>query len=133
MAGRLLGRGPQHTPLRPMLSITISDPSLPDNPIVYVSQGFLDLTGYTLNQVLGQNCRFLQGPDTDQTAIDVMRQGLKEGINVSACPLNYRAEGTPFWNQFFVTALKDEEGNVMNWVGTPFWNQFFVTALKDEE
>ncbi|GMH71080.1 hypothetical protein TrRE_jg11126 [Triparma retinervis] len=98
-------------------NFAISDPSLPDNPIVYVSQGFLDLTGYKLDQVLGRNCRFLQGPGTDQSAVDVIRKGLREGVDTSVCLLNYKADGTPFWNQFFVAALRDAEGNVVNFVG----------------
>ena len=69
-------------------NFAISDPSLPDNPIVYVSQGFLDLTGYTLDQVLGRNCRFLQGPGTDQSAVEVIRKGIKEGVDTSVCLLN---------------------------------------------
>jgi PAS domain S-box-containing protein len=98
-------------------NFAISDPSLPDNPIVYVSQGFLDLTGYTLDQVLGRNCRFLQGPGTDQNAVEVIRKGIKEGVDTSVCLLNYKADGTPFWNQFFVAALRDAENNVVNYVG----------------
>ena len=98
-------------------NFAISDPSLPDNPIVYVSQGFLDLTGYTLDQVLGRNCRFLQGPGTDQAAVDVIRKGVREGTDTSVCLLNYKADGTPFWNQFFVAALRDAENNVVNFVG----------------
>lgn len=98
-------------------NFAISDPSLPDNPIVYVSQGFLDLTGYTLDQVLGRNCRFLQGPGTDQNAVDVIRRGIREGVDTSVCLLNYKADGTPFWNQFFVAALRDAENNVVNFVG----------------
>jgi len=98
-------------------NFAISDPTLPDNPIVYVSQGFLDLTGYTLDQVLGRNCRFLQGPGTDQSAVDVIRKGIKEGIDTSVCLLNYKADGTPFWNQFFVASLRDAENNVVNYVG----------------
>ena len=98
-------------------NFAISDPTLPDNPIVYCSQGFLDLTGYTLDQVLGRNCRFLQGPGTDQTAVQVIRKGIAEGVDTSVCLLNYRADGTPFWNQFFVAALRDAEGNVVNYVG----------------
>lgn len=98
-------------------NFAISDPSLPDNPIVYVSQGFLDLTGYTLDQVLGRNCRFLQGPGTDQSAVQVIRKGIKEGVDTSVCLLNYKADGTPFWNQFFVAALRDAENNVVNYVG----------------
>lgn len=98
-------------------NFAISDPSLPDNPIVYVSQGFLDLTGYTLDQVLGRNCRFLQGPGTDQSAVEVIRKGIKEGVDTSVCLLNYKADGTPFWNQFFVASLRDAENNVVNYVG----------------
>lgn len=98
-------------------NFAISDPTLPDNPIVYVSQGFLDLTGYTLDQVLGRNCRFLQGPGTDQSAVEVIRRGIAEGVDTSVCLLNYRADGSPFWNQFFVAALRDAENNVVNYVG----------------
>ena len=98
-------------------NFAISDPTLPDNPIVYVSQGFLDLTGYTLDQVLGRNCRFLQGPGTDQSAVDVIRKGIQEGIDTSVCLLNYKADGAPFWNQFFVAARRDAENNVVNYVG----------------
>lgn len=98
-------------------NFAISDPTLPDNPIVYVSQGFLDLTGYSLDQVLGRNCRFLQGPGTDQSAVDVIRRGLREGVDTSVCLLNYKADGTPFWNQFFIAPLRDAENNIVNFVG----------------
>jgi PAS domain S-box-containing protein len=98
-------------------NFAISDPTLPDNPIVYVSQGFLDLTGYTLDQVLGRNCRFLQGPGTDQSAVEVIRKGVTEGVDTSVCLLNYKADGTPFWNQFFVAALRDANNNIVNFVG----------------
>jgi PAS domain S-box-containing protein len=98
-------------------NFAISDPTLPDNPIVYCSQGFLDLTGYKLAEVLGRNCRFLQGPGTDQNAVEVIRKGIAEGVDTSVCLLNYKADSTPFWNQFFVAALRDAENNVVNYVG----------------
>jgi len=98
-------------------NFAISDPGQPDNPIVFVSQGFLDLTGYTLDQVLGRNCRFLQGPGTDQAAVDVIRRGVTEGTDTSVCLLNYKADGTPFWNQFFVAPLRDAQDRVVNFVG----------------
>lgn len=98
-------------------NFTISDPSLPDNPIVYASQGFLNLTGYTIDKVIGRNCRFLQGPGTDPRSVDVIRKGVAEGRDTSICLLNYRADGSPFWNQFFVAALKDQNGRVVNFVG----------------
>ncbi|CAM9331862.1 unnamed protein product [Ascophyllum nodosum] len=111
-------------------NFTISDPSMPDNPIFdnnicffldpldrYAWQGFLNLTGYTIQNVIGRNCRFLQGPGTDPRAIDVVRRGVGEGRDTSVCLLNYKADGTPFWNQFFVAALRDDTGKIVNYVG----------------
>nr|AML77740.1 putative LOV domain-containing protein [Sargassum fusiforme] len=98
-------------------NFTISDPSMPDNPIVYASQGFLNLTGYCIQNVIGRNCRFLQGPGTDPRAIDIVRRGVAEGRDTSVCLLNYKADGTPFWNQFFVAALRDDTGKIVNYVG----------------
>nr|AML76368.1 putative LOV domain-containing protein [Ishige okamurae] len=80
----------------------ISDPKMIDNPIVYASQGFLRMTGYSLPDVIGRNCRFLQGPGTDAAAVDIIRHGVEEGRDTSVCLLNYKADGTPFWNQLFV-------------------------------
>mmetsp|Transcript_33300 Transcript_33300/g.68119 ORF Transcript_33300/g.68119 Transcript_33300/m.68119 type:complete len:542 (+) Transcript_33300:2-1627(+) len=98
-------------------NFTVSDPALPDNPIVYASEGFLTLTGYERDQVLGRNCRFLQGPKTDQRMVDVIRKGVAAGEDTSVCLLNYKQDGTPFWNQFFVAALRDGQDNIVNYVG----------------
>lgn len=98
-------------------NFVISDPSLPDNPIVYASQGFLMLTGYTLDQVLGRNCRFLQGPETDPKSVDRIRKGIEKGEDTTVCLLNYRVDGSTFWNQFFIAALRDGDGNVVNYLG----------------
>ncbi|GMH77467.1 hypothetical protein TL16_g07420, partial [Triparma laevis f. inornata] len=95
----------------------VTDPSLPDNPIVYATQGFLSLTGYTLPQVLGRNCRFLQGPDTDPKAVEKIRLSIEQGNDMSVCLLNYRVDGSTFWNQFFIAALRDANGDVTNYVG----------------
>lgn len=98
-------------------NFVITDPSLPDNPIVFASRGFLALTGYSLDQVLGRNCRFLQGPQTDPRAVAKIRTAIAEGFDASVCLLNYRVDGTTFWNQFFVAPLRDCEGAVVNYVG----------------
>lgn len=98
-------------------NFVLSDPSLPDNPIVYASSGFCKLTGYKRQEVLGRNCRFLQGPGTDQAAVDIIRKGVAEGRDISVCLLNYKANGTAFWNQFFVAALRDADGSIVNFVG----------------
>lgn len=112
-------------------NFVVTDPSLPDNPIIYATEGFLRLTGYKRHEVIGRNCRyfalfllylsqserFLQGPGTDPRAVDLIRQGVAEGKDVSVCLLNYKADGTPFWNQFFVAALRDSDGAIVNHVG----------------
>lgn len=98
-------------------NFVITDPSLPDNPIVFASQGFLSLTGYKLDQVLGRNCRFLQGPETDPRAVAKIRNAIAEGFDTSVCLLNYRIDGSTFWNQFFVAPLRDSDGEVVNYVG----------------
>ena len=113
-------------------NFTVSDPSLPDNPIVYASEGFLKLTGYTRDQVLGRNCRFLQGPKTDQKMVDIIRKGVHEGADTSVCLLNYKADGTPFWNQFFVAALRAAHGNIVNHVGVQCEvNQLPVEIMRE--
>lgn len=95
----------------------LSDPTLPDNPITYASQAFLDLTGYRLCEILGRNCRFLQGKDTDKTHVDRIRQSIVEGADCHVCLLNYRKDGTPFYNRLFMTALRDTKGRVKNYLG----------------
>lgn len=113
-------------------NFVLSDPTLPDNPIVYASEGFCKLSGYKRQDVLGRNCRFLQGPGTDPNAVDMIRKGVAAGTDVSVCLLNYKADNTPFWNQFFVAALKDSEGNIINYVGVQCEvNSFPVSAIKD--
>ena len=98
-------------------SFIISDPSLPDNPIIFASKGFLELSGYALEAVLGRNCRFLQGPGTDPVQVEVLRNGIMAGEDTSVCLLNYRADGSPFYNQIFVAALRDADNNIINYVG----------------
>ena len=113
-------------------NFAVSDPSLPDNPIVYASKGFLNLTGYSMHQVIGRNCRFLQGPGTDKKAVDVIRKGVENGIDTSVCLLNYKADGTPFWNQFFVAALRDADGQIVNYVGVQCQvNQVPLDEIKE--
>ena len=98
-------------------NFVVTDPSLPDNPIVYATQGFLNLTGYSLDQVLGRNCRFLQGPETDPKSVEKIRNAIETGNDMSVCLLNYRVDGTTFWNQFFIAALRDANDNITNYVG----------------
>lgn len=110
-------------------SFCISDPSLPDNPIVFASKGFLDLTGYKLNEVIGRNCRFLQGPETDQVEVMRMRECILRGDDTSITLTNYKADGTPFVNQIFVAALRDFNNRIVNYVGV----QVEVKSVDDSK
>nr|6I21_A Chain A, Aureochrome1-like protein [Ochromonas danica]6I24_A Chain A, Aureochrome1-like protein [Ochromonas danica]6I25_A Chain A, Aureochrome1-like protein [Ochromonas danica] len=116
-------------------NFVISDPSIPDNPIVYASQGFLTLTGYALSEVLGRNCRFLQGPETDPKAVEKVRKGLERGEDTTVVLLNYRKDGSTFWNQLFIAALRDGEGNVVNYLGVQckVSEDYAKAFLKNEE
>jgi len=98
-------------------SFIITDPSLEDNPIVFASDDFLKLTGYGRDQVLGRNCRFLQGTDTNKDSVDQIRKGLAAGEDVSVTLINYTADGVPFWNKLFIAALRDAQNNIVNFIG----------------
>ncbi len=98
-------------------SFIITDPSKPDNPIMFASPGFLELTKYSLSEVVGRNCRFMQGPGTDAAELNVLRQGIAEGRDTSVTLLNYKKDGTMFWNQVFVAGLKNAMGKIVNYVG----------------
>lgn len=98
-------------------SFLITDPALHDNPIIYASNGFLELTGYNLESVLGRNCRFLQCEDTDPQQVAVLREGILAGRDTSVCLLNRRADGSLFYNQIFVAALRNANHEIVNFVG----------------
>ncbi|KAL3925772.1 MAG: hypothetical protein SGILL_000190 [Bacillariaceae sp.] len=98
-------------------SFVITDPSLQDNPIVFASDDFLSLTGYAREDVLGRNCRFLQGTETSKDKVDAIRKGLSSGDDVSVTLVNYTAEGDPFWNKLFIAALRDAQNNIVNFIG----------------
>lgn len=95
----------------------ITDPSLQDNPIVYASDDFLTLTGYSREEVLGRNCRFLQGTETSRSKIAQIRKALENGDDCSVTIINYAADGTAFWNNLFIAALRDAENNIVNFIG----------------
>jgi PAS domain S-box-containing protein len=97
--------------------ILITDPKLPDNPVVYVNPAFEKISGYAVDEVMGRNCRFLQGEEWDQPALDELRAALREGRECRVVLRNYRKDGTLFWNELYVSPVHDEGGRLTNYVG----------------
>jgi len=89
------------------LSWVVTDPEMKDNEIVYASPGFCRFTGYSKEDIEGKNCRFLQGPKTDPKDVALIRNAIKHTKEASICLLNYRKDGTPFHNQFFLMPMYD--------------------------
>jgi PAS domain S-box-containing protein len=96
------------------MPMVITDPQQTDNPIVMVNQAFLDLTGYEAGEVIGRNCRFLQGLGTDPNKVAALRHDLAAGLDhVEAELLNYRKDGSSFWNQLLISPVTNEAGKLI--------------------
>lgn len=97
--------------------ITIADITQPDQPLIYANLGFEQITGYSHQDVIGKNCRFLQGPETDPQAVQQIRDAIR---NKEACKLellNYRKDGVAFWNSLSMTPIFDEDGHLTHYIG----------------
>jgi PAS domain S-box-containing protein len=97
---------------RTRMPMIVSDPTQPDSPIVLANGAFLQLTGYTAEEVIGRNCRFLQGPRTDMAAVDEIRAGLAEDRVITVELLNYRKDGSAFWNELHISPIHDDQGRL---------------------
>ncbi|KAK2407806.1 Phototropin-2 [Trifolium repens] len=98
-------------------TFVVSDATKPDCPILYASSGFFTMTGYSSKEVIGRNCRFLQGPETDMNEVAKIRDATKNGRSYCGRLLNYKKNGTPFWNLLTVTPIKDDRGNTIKFIG----------------
>ncbi|KAF7823509.1 putative LOV domain-containing protein [Senna tora] len=98
-------------------TFVVSDATKPDYPILYASAGFFKMTGYTSKEVIGRNCRFLQGADTDPEDVSKIREALQAGTSYCGRLLNYKKDGTPFWNLLTISPIKDDDGNVLKFIG----------------
>lgn len=97
--------------------VVISDPNEPDNPIIYVNPAFEKVTGYPPEEVLGRNCRFLQGDDGMQSDLEEVRAAIRDGRDCRVVLRNYRKDGTPFWNELYISPVHDEVGRLKNFIG----------------
>lgn len=97
--------------------IIITDATQANHPIIYVNRGFESLTGYRAAEVLGKNCRFLQGKETDQPSLEVIREALRKGENCIVILRNFRKDGSLFWNEFSLSPVRDEQDRLTHFIG----------------
>lgn len=109
--------------------VTIADARAPGRPLIYVNEGFERMTGYPAAEALGRNCRFLQGPGTDVVAQAEIRTALAACRECVVEILNYRKDGTTFWNRLSITPVRDASGEVTHFIGI----QSDVTARRQVE
>jgi len=109
----------------PML---ITDPHKPDNPIVFVNDAFFKLTGYAREEVIGRNCRFLQGPGTRRADVDRLREAIARRVTIELDLLNYKKTGETFWNRLLISPVFDRDGELTFF----FASQFDVTLEREK-
>ena len=97
--------------------ISISDASDPEMPLIYVNPAFEKLTGYALDEVRGRNCRFLQAGERAQPGLAPLRQAIDERRDVRAVLKNFKKDGTPFWNELYLSPIRDRAGDVTHYLG----------------
>lgn len=111
------------------MAMIVADATQADNPIIFANDAFLRLTGYSREEVIGRNCRFLQGPDTDPTAVKTVRDAVAAGEDVAIDLLNYRKDGAPFWNALHLSPVRNDAGQIVYFFGS----QMDVTDRKGVE
>lgn len=111
------------------MAMVVTDPRQNDNPVVFANNAFCQLTGYDRREVIGRNCRMLQGPDTSRRELRRLRMAIANEEDVHVELMNYRKDGTPFWNSLFVSPVRDGEGRVIYFFGS----QIDVSGKKQTE
>ncbi|MFW6357921.1 MAG: response regulator [Chroococcales cyanobacterium] len=97
--------------------IVITDATKKDNPIIYVNSGFERISGYSASEILGKNCRFLQGEETDQGGLLELRKAIAQKIPCKVILRNYRKDGTLFWNELSISPVRDVSGKLTHFIG----------------
>lgn len=111
---RLLAAAVEGAPV----AYAMTDALQPDMPLVYVNEHFVTLTGYLPAEVIGRNCRFLQGPDTDSRDVDRIREAIRHAQPLYIELINYRKDGQPFWNGMLLRPIRAANGTVTHFVAT---------------
>ena len=110
----------------PML---VTDPRQPDNPIVFINRAFLSMSGYEHHEIIGHNCRFLQGSETSKTTIAAIREAIQDRREISAEILNYRKDGSAFWNALYISPVYNQNKELVYF----FASQLDVSRRRDAE
>lgn len=100
--------------------ITLSDPDQDDNPIIYANEAFELITGYSREEIIGRNCRILQGEDRDQEGLERVREAIRERKRVTVTLRNYRKDGSLFHNRFCIRPLYDRQGKLIYFLGVQY-------------
>ena len=95
------------------MPMVITDPAQDDNPIVFCNEAFQTLTGYDRAEIIGSNCRFLQGPETDRDSVAKVRAAVEQQTDVAVDLLNYRKDGSTFWNALYLSPVRNDAGEVV--------------------
>lgn len=111
--------------------VTLADPDLEDMPIVYVNKAFERMTGYTQAEIVGHNCRFLQGEDRDQEARYQLRNAIDKSEPIEVTIRNYRKDGELFYNHLMISPLFDSNGKVIYYLGVQYDVTNQVTAAEE--
>ncbi|MEQ1546371.1 PAS domain-containing protein [Methyloglobulus sp.] len=111
--------------------VTLADPDLEDCPIIYANKAFERLTGYGQEDIVGLNCRFLQGVDREQEARYKIKEGMKNNEVIEVTLRNYKKDGTLFHNHLKITPLLDSKGRVLYYLGVQYDMTYQVTAEKE--
>ncbi|KAA8549531.1 hypothetical protein F0562_001451 [Nyssa sinensis] len=112
-------------------NFVITDPRLPDNPIIFASDSFLELTEYSREEILGRNCRFLQGPETDPATVRKIREAIDNQTDVTVQLINYTKSGKKFWNLFHLQPMRDQKGEVQYFIGVQLDGSEHVEPLHN--
>nr|AML79468.1 putative LOV domain-containing protein [Plantago maritima] len=112
-------------------NFVITDPRLPDNPIIFASDSFLELTEYSREEILGRNCRFLQGPETDPATVRKIREAIDNQTDVTVQLINYTKSGKKFWNLFHLQPMRDHKGEVQYFIGVQLDGSEHVEPLHN--
>ena len=111
--------------------VTLADPDLEDAPIIYANKAFEKLTGYSQKDIIGKNCRFLQGPDREQIERYQIAEAMKNKVPIEVTLRNYRKDGELFYNHLKITPLFDRKGQVIYYLGVQYDITYKVKAKNE--